>query len=542
MHPDNRHSSCLQNPAPTQLTEQERRIVFSPLRLVVILSLMVFVVEFLVMILLYLMPAMPARFEFLLDSSLLTLFLSPVLYIYLFKPLLHLINDYRKNEIQLVGCKNSLEGMVQARTAELDRTVQQLQQQIEIRKQTELDLRDSETRFRQIFEQSEDAIILISSEDQSFLDVNPPAEKIFSKSRYELITQGLPGLGLTPDFTQLSAAIDNIVTEKETGNISKLELRLSSGENKRIVSFRGKIVSLQGAEIIMATFRDITSRVQMEEEALNLQSRLIHANRMTSLGLLVSSVAHEINNPTNYILANSSLIKQAWSDMKPLLDEHSRQTGDFAIGRTRWSQARTFLPDAFDGIQDGARRIRDIVDNLREYGQADKSIQDTKADINEAVRISSSILGHHISRLTANFSTELADSLPLVRGNIRQLEQVIINLIQNALQALTDRNCAVRVTTFYDDGMNEVVVSVSDQGCGISAELGRHILEPFFTTRLEQGGTGLGLTICSNIIKDHGGRLEFSSEPGAGTTFSVHLPIWTEKSIEINYKAEKSDD
>jgi C4-dicarboxylate-specific signal transduction histidine kinase len=118
----------------------------------------------------------------------------------------------------------------------------------------------------------------------------------------------------------------------------------------------------------------------------------------------------------------------------------------------------------------------------------------------------------------------MADNMPDVKGSALQLEQVVINLIQNALQALPDQESGVQVTTGYDAGSNEVFVRVSDEGNGIPKELSSKVMEPFFTTRLELGGTGLGLSICSAIVKDHGGTLDFSSNDDCGTTFTVRLP------------------
>lgn len=523
MQPDIKQKSLLRNGYQMQLTRREKKIMFSPLRLVLTLALSVFIIETSIMILFYLLPPLPPRTLFLMDSSLLTLFLCPILYYFLFKPLLHLIIEFRENEAQLEGSKLNLEEKVRERTSELDQAVLMLQKENEVRQQVEMALRESEMRFRQIFEQSEDAILLISFEDYAFLDVNPPAERLFNKNRDELISSGLSGLGVSTDSHDLSDVLRNITTEKRLGDIEHFEIRTADNE-KRILSFRGKIITLQGTEIILATFRDITRRVRIEEESRNLQSRLIHANRMTSLGLLVSSVAHEINNPASYILANASLIKSAWVDLEPLLEERYRDKGDFVVGQTTWSDAHTFLPDAFDGIQDGARRIGEIVDNLKGYGRDIQSLRESRADINDVVRLSASILGHHISRLTSNFRIELAEGLPPVTGNTRQLEQVVTNLIQNALQALPEKRCGVQVLTGFNATRNEVVVRVIDEGCGIHADLAEHIMEPFFTTRLEQGGTGLGLSICATIVKDHGGQLEFSSEPGIGTTFMMRLP------------------
>ncbi|MSN26861.1 MAG: PAS domain S-box protein [Geobacter sp.] len=541
MHPDVTDQPPSSFNERHQLTNRERKIVFSPLGLVLTLAFSVFFIEFFVMILLYILPGMPAPIEFLLDSTILTLVLSPILYFYLFKPLLHLIKEHRQNEAELQESKINLEGKILERTAELDLTVSLLQNENDARAKVESALRDSEMRFRQIFEQSEDAIILISAEDHSFLDANPPAERLFGKGRDELITSGLAGLELPLDDNRLSEAITNIVADKLLSNIERLEYRTPDNDT-RILSFRGKMIKLQETETVLATFRDITRRVRMEEDARNLQSRLIHANRMTSLGLLVSSVAHEINNPANYILSNSGLIKKAWLDIEPILEEHFQSAGDFPIGQTTWNNARTFLPDAFDGIQDGARRIGEIVENLKGYGREDQSLREGKVEINEVVRISASILGHHISRLTSKFSTELDEGLPSITGNKRQLEQVVTNLIQNALQALPNRECAVRVSTHFDKTDQEVIVRVTDNGSGISTELADHIMEPFFTTRLEQGGTGLGLAICSTIVKDHGGRLEFSSEPGIGTTFAVHLPVSRDSSNSNHTEMEENHD
>lgn len=541
MHPDVTDQPPSSFNERHQLTNRERKIVFSPLGLVLTLAFSVFFIEFFVMILLYILPGMPAPIEFLLDSTILTLVLSPILYFYLFKPLLHLIKEHRQNEAELQESKINLEGKILERTAELDLTVSLLQNENDARAKVESALRDSEMRFRQIFEQSEDAIILISAEDHSFLDANPPAERLFGKGRDELITSGLAGLELPLDDNRLSEAITNIVADKLLSNIERLEYRTPDNDT-RILSFRGKMIKLQETETVLATFRDITRRVRMEEDARNLQSRLIHANRMTSLGLLVSSVAHEINNPANYILSNSGLIKKAWLDIEPILEEHFHSAGDFPIGQTTWNNARTFLPDAFDGIQDGARRIGEIVENLKGYGREDQSLREGKVEINEVVRISASILGHHISRLTSKFSTELDEGLPSITGNKRQLEQVVTNLIQNALQALPNRECAVRVSTHFDKTDQEVIVRVTDNGSGISTELADHIMEPFFTTRLEQGGTGLGLAICSTIVKDHGGRLEFSSEPGIGTTFAVHLPVSRDSSNSNHTEMEENHD
>jgi signal transduction histidine kinase len=151
--------------------------------------------------------------------------------------------------------------------------------------------------------------------------------------------------------------------------------------------------------------------------------------------------------------------------------------------------------------------------------------RDGEVDMNQVSRSAVSILRHEIGRLTDHFSFEPGEGALSVRGNRQQLGQVVVNLLMNACQALPDRTRGVKLTTFFDPEAREVVLTVADEGCGVSPEVGKLIMEPFFTTRLDSGGTGLGLSICRSIVKAHHGTLDFISEPGRGTTFHLRLPL-----------------
>jgi polar amino acid transport system substrate-binding protein len=132
-------------------------------------------------------------------------------------------------------------------------------------------------------------------------------------------------------------------------------------------------------------------------------------------------------------------------------------------------------------------------------------------------------LAHLIATTTKHFSVTCSPDLPSIVGNRRRLEQVMVNLIQNACQALPDPDRAVRVTLARQDSV--VVVEVADEGGGIPEEALKHITDPFFTTKRAVGGTGLGLSIASSIVREHGGTLEFISEQGKGATVRVSLPL-----------------
>jgi C4-dicarboxylate-specific signal transduction histidine kinase len=149
-------------------------------------------------------------------------------------------------------------------------------------------------------------------------------------------------------------------------------------------------------------------------------------------------------------------------------------------------------------------------------------------DINRIVSVSTSIISSQIKSHTARFQLDLSDDPPKVRGNSQQLEQVVINLVMNALQSLTDREKQVRVETSLDEEKGDAIIRVIDEGQGMPAEVKGRLFEPFFSTKLESGGTGLGLAISNVIVKDHGGTMSFESVPGKGTVAIVRIPVVTE--------------
>ncbi len=503
------------------LEDHQMTFIFSPLRLIIILTLSIVIIESLIDIG-FEKVKIAGWAHTVLDSSILTFILFTILYYYLFRPLVVLIKDFRLKEDQLKSNQELLGQKVQERTAELNSAYLALKAENEETVKARAALRESEFRFRQLFEQSEDAIVLISPQDNAIIDVNPTAERVFKKQRAELLAGGLPVLCDQEGCNNLVSAIDQIIQDNSSGTIAKFKCSLAPGE-VHYLSFHGKQISLQGAEVIYTTFRDITMRIHLEEQALEIQSRMIQANRMTSLGTMVSSVAHEINNPNNFLMMNAGIIKRAWDDIAPVIEEHFQSSGDFPVAQSMWSEARSFLPEAIEGIQQGAIRISDIVGNLKAFGRDDRFIRESVADVNAVVQLSVAILNPLISSSTYRFTLELAEGLPLVSGSARQLEQVVINLIQNALLALPDPEHGVSVSTGLDPESGQVLIRVSDEGGGIPPEIAARIMEPFFTTRLERGGTGLGLAISSTIVKEHGGIIEFSSEPGVGTTFTVRL-------------------
>jgi PAS domain S-box-containing protein len=271
--------------------------------------------------------------------------------------------------------------------------------------------------------------------------------------------------------------------------------------------------------------RDVTERKQMEEQAKVHQQQLMQAGKMVALGTLVSNVGHEINNPNNFIMLNAPLLKEAWQHVLPILDEYYEKDRDFTIGSVRYAEMRDRIPRLLSGISDGSKRINEIVEDLRSFLRRDASDMNQSVDLNAVLRSATSLLSNMINKSTSHFSVNYGDNLPKLRGNSHRLEQVIINLIQNACQALPDIRRGISLSTAYDEKMSGIVVKVQDEGVGIPPEVLPHITDPFFTTKSKSGGIGLGLSISSRIVKEHGGTLAFSSEPGKGTTAEITLPV-----------------
>jgi PAS domain S-box-containing protein len=276
---------------------------------------------------------------------------------------------------------------------------------------------------------------------------------------------------------------------------------------------------------MLGTVMDITERVRAEEEAKVRQQQLIQADKMVSLGILVSGVAHEINNPNHAIMSNVQTLQGIWESTRPILERYYGDSGDFVLGGFDYSESRDTFPEMFGSILASSRRIQLIVDELRDFARQSPAEQMNAVDVNAVVRSAVILVSNLIKKTTDRFSVEYASHLPLVFGNFQRIEQVVINLVQNACHSLPSRDKEVCVVTRYLPRDQRVVIEVGDEGTGIPEEDLKHLGDPFFTTKRAVGGTGLGLWVSFSIVHEHGGALTFSSKGGEGTRATLALPI-----------------
>ena len=266
----------------------------------------------------------------------------------------------------------------------------------------------------------------------------------------------------------------------------------------------------QGAPLeVIGSLTDITDRKQMEET-------LVQAQNMASIGQLAAGVAHEINNPVGFVTSNIGTLG-SYADTLFELVEHSatpeqRRQADFDFMK---EDTAALLRESMDGL----RRVRDIVQALKDFSEAGDS-QWQPVDVHEGLDNALNTLANEL-RFKAKVE-KYYGKLPLVRGLPGQLNQVFRNILLNAVQAIPEQGI-IRIVTSCD--RDSVAVRIQDNGVGIPPEnLGR-IFDPFFTTKPVGSGTGLGLYLAYGVVHKHGGRINVISEPGKGSAFTVVLPI-----------------
>ncbi|MEW6378451.1 MAG: ATP-binding protein [bacterium] len=286
---------------------------------------------------------------------------------------------------------------------------------------------------------------------------------------------------------------------------------------------------------------------ELEREKNNLkttQSQLLQQEKMASIGQLAAGVAHEINNPIGYINSNLCTLKkylakiclykkhcqEVWSGLKDI--DHPKIKDAFLDLENCSTELK--LPFIFEDIEslvdeslEGTERVRKIVADLKSFSHLDEAeLKD--ADLNQGLQSTINIVWNEL-KYKANLIKELGE-IPLVRCYPQQINQVFMNLLVNAAQAIESQG-EIRVKTSLEEG--QVLVEISDTGCGIPQENLSRIFEPFFTTKEIGKGTGLGLSMAYDIIRKHRGEIQVTSQIGKGTTFRLLIPL---DGVDVQHK------
>lgn len=377
--------------------------------------------------------------------------------------------------------------------------------------------------------------ILLCSDDFIIQDGNAASAREFG-----CVPTSLAGHHLDDFFPYLSETLSELPDDEFTIDINEAK-RLS--EEKFYVEMRGFIGPISANIRYLLLFHDITERLQAEEKRKIYEQRLSEAHRLEAIGELSAGIAHEINTPIQFIGDNLAYLDQACKKIHAVYIQFEALRAAATRDGVYGAQLATIdqldatmdlasldreIAAAVRESRDGIRQVRDIVLLMKEFahpGGADK----VDANLND-IALNAAKLCRHRREAVDEIKFDLDENLPTVKCQRGQVQQVVLNLILNALDAVEEKETVegrIQITTSFDDeGVN---LAISDNGCGVPLSLREKIFNPFFTTKPVGKGTGQGLALAKDcIVKGHGGDLRQINVDSFATTFLISLPFKSE--------------
>ena len=380
----------------------------------------------------------------------------------------------------------------------LARSFDQMTQRLQ---DSEQDLKASEEKYRSLFENDPNPIFVFDRSSFQIIDANIRATEKYGYSKEELLKMSFRDLGDPEDAEKIKSLVVEACI-----SLPKVRHRKKDGSIMHVDIHSCPRVHL-GEDVIIANIADISDSIQAE-------AQLIQASKMATLGEMSAGVAHELNQPLNAIRIGSDLLKKMVE------------------------RGETLEPDLTGKVsrEIGAQVLRaaSIINHLREFGRKSEPDEVEKVNINKPITEVFTVLGQQLKLKQIKVNLDLDENLPAVYGVSNRLEQVFINLVMNARDAIEEmlekgskkeREGLLSIRTYEEKGM--VVAVVRDNGIGMPERIKEKIFEPFFTTKEVGRGTGLGLSISYGIVKDYEGTIEVESMPGSGTIFKITFPAVT---------------
>ncbi len=358
----------------------------------------------------------------------------------------------------------------------------------------------SEEKYRSLFNNDPNPIFIISHKTFEILDVNERAQECYSYEREEL--QGMSFLSLgEPDDREIQYGFEHLPLGQSILLAKRRHFR--KGGRSFYVNISVSHARYGEGAVLIATTTDVTESIEKE-------TQLIQASKMTTLGMMAAGMAHEINQPLNVIQICADFFLKMLKRGQPVADE----------------DMRTMANDIISNVN----RATGIINHVRHFARQ-SDVVTSRVNINAPIQDVFKVLGHQIKAHQIELDLDLDCDIPYVLADHNRLEQVFINLVTNAIDAMDEKaeipenkGMAKRleIRTSFQSG--SVAVEVTDNGIGMSQEVQDKLFEPFFTTKKIGKGTGLGVSISYGIIKDYSGSIEIDSLPGRGTTFVLRFP------------------
>jgi len=322
---------------------------------------------------------------------------------------------------------------------------------------------------------------------------------------------------LGADLGWIRLQTDNALDSEDLFNLRQQTLLLSA------LSVLSGVIIL-GIFLWRAYFTVVKREHMFEVKLDETTIRLVQSEKLASLGELTACVGHEINNPVGYVSSNLTTLQKYLAVYEKVLDAPEADSTDMAALKKKLNY--TFIRDDLQNLiqetQEGVGRIKTIIQDLKDYARTNASAHYVAADIHIGLKSTLNIARTQLKN-RADVRLELGN-LPLIDCAPSQIDQVFLNLIVNAAQAMPEGKMGlIHIRTHCNDKL--AWIEVQDNGPGITPEVLKKIFDPFFTTKDPGTGTGLGLSVSQNIIQQHGGTLEAVSTVGVGSTFTITLPI-----------------
>ena len=347
---------------------------------------------------------------------------------------------------------------------------------------------------------------------------HPVDSRIFYSGQYRPL---LADLVLDMDESAMRRWYDkkNLIKSANISDAFEASDELVIQGEKRNIYFVAAAIREPGGKIIGAieTVQDITDRSQ-------LLSQLYQSQKMEALGVLIAGVAHEINNPINLIMYNIPLLEKIWKDILPILNDQAVLYPQRKYGGLRTDFINNHLMQLISDMDVAAKRVATIVSGLKSFSRFSVQSEKIPIQINFAVENAIRLSQSTLRKLNVEIDLDLENDLPTILGNLQSIEQVILNLVINAAQAIEHDSGNIRISTRLQPQDGSIRISVSDNGKGVNPAIADKLFDPFVTDKQEKGGTGLGLSVSYNLIKAHNGTITFESNQGKGATFHVLLP------------------
>lgn len=396
-----------------------------------------------------------------------------------------------------------------------------LQQEMRKSRQLEKALRGSEEKYREIFEIITD-IHFSASPDGRIIDISPSVASSFPHRREDLIGKSLPDFFL--NSSERSAFLSQL---RGDGRIADFEFQ-AEGPDGRIrhygISASRKPRRGRRKFRVTGLIRDVTQQKKAEAELEKSRAQLFQAQKMEALGTLVAGVAHEINNPVNLIIYNTPLLRKVWRDLLPVLKAHVDDASHRKYGGLSVDFLDQNLLQLIGDIEMAAGRVAKIVTDLKNFARLSGSAEKRPISVNEAVANALRLVHTTMNNAGVTIEKQLGNDLPLINGNLQNIEQIVVNILINAVQAIDHPQGRIRIETGIVPTSGRLRISVADNGKGIEPALADRLFDPFVTDKQSDGGTGLGLSVSYNLAKSHGGDIAFESRPGKGTIFHIDFP------------------